>query len=178
MQGRRVNSKILLLLIASLLSAYSYASEKKIYTWKDKNGVLVFSDTPRSGAKEVKLTSQDLNMPATNTDILNTPTPPAAAAFSIAISAPEHNQTVRENTGSVYVTTRITPRFEQDFTIVLFVNGTSYGPPSDSSTFALRDVARGEHVLQAKLYNKNNQVIAVSPKSIFFMHRKGLNFAN
>ncbi|MDX1729432.1 MAG: DUF4124 domain-containing protein, partial [Pseudoalteromonas tetraodonis] len=39
----------------------------------------------------------------------------------------------------------------------------------------LRDVERGQHTLQVKLYNKQNQVIATSPESVFFMHRKGLN---
>lgn len=178
MQGCRVSSKILLLLITSLLSVCSYAGEKKIYAWKDKSGVLVFSDTPHIGAKEIKLTSQDLTMPATNTDILNNQTKAQPVAFSIGIASPEHQQTIRENTGSVYVSTRITPRFENDFTIQLFLDGKAYGAASDTSTFALRDVERGEHTLQVKLYNKQNQVIATSPLSVFFMHRKGLSLGN
>jgi len=178
MQGCRVNNKILLLLIALGLSNYSYAGEKKIYAWKDKNGVLVFSDTPHKGATEVKLTSQNLNMPAPSNDVFNEPTEPQQAAFKIAISSPEHNQTIRENTGSVYVTSRITPRFESGFTIQLFIDGKANGPASDSSTFAIRDVERGEHTLQLKLFNSKNQIIAVSQPCIFSMHRKGLNLGN
>jgi|TARA_R110002012_G_scaffold94707_2_gene229343 hypothetical protein len=178
MQGCRVNNKILLLLIALGLSNYGYAGETKIYAWKDKNGVLVFSDTPHKGAKEVKLTSQDLNMPATNTDIFDEQPQPQQAAFSIAISSPDHNQTIRENTGTVYVTSRIKPRFETGFTIQLFIDGKAHGPASDSSTFAIRDVERGEHTLQLKLFNSKNQVIAISEPCIFFMHRKGLNLSN
>jgi hypothetical protein len=178
MQGSSVNNKILLLIIALGLSNYSYASETKIYAWKDKNGILVFSDTPHIGAKEVKLTSQDLTMPATNTDILNEQVHSQKAAFNIAISSPEHNQTIRENTGTVYVTSRIMPRFESGFKIQLFINGKENGPASDSSTFAIRDVERGEHTLQVKLFNSKNQIIAVSQPSIFFMHRKGLSLGN
>nr|WP_306290738.1 DUF4124 domain-containing protein [Pseudoalteromonas sp. H100] len=59
-----MNSKILLLMITLGLSNYGYAGEKRIYAWKDQNGVLVFSDTPRKGATEVKLSSQSLTMPA------------------------------------------------------------------------------------------------------------------
>ncbi|GAB0111073.1 DUF4124 domain-containing protein [Pseudoalteromonas distincta] len=173
-----MNNKILLLLIALGLSNYGSAGEKKIYAWKDKNGVLVFSDTPHKGATEVKLTSQSLNMPATSTDVFDEPTQPQQAAFRIAISSPEHNQTIRENTGSVYVMSRITPRFESGFTIQLFIDGKANGPASDSSTFAIRDLGRGEHTLQLKLFNRKNQIIAVSQPCIFFMHRKGLNLGN
>lgn len=175
MQDSWMVGKILLLLIALMLSLNSHASDKKIYAWKDKNGVLVFSDTPQPGAKEVKLTSQHLSMPATNTDILDTSPTKTAVKFKISITSPEPNQTIRENTGSVYVSTRIAPRFEAGFTIGLFLNGVAIGEPSDTTTLALRDVERGQHTLQVKLYNKQNQVIATSAESVFFMHRKGLN---
>lgn len=178
MQGSRVDSKILLFAIASLLSVYSYAGETKIYAWKDKGGVLVFSDTPLAGAKEIRLTSQDLTIPTADTNALNNQAQTQAITFNIRISSPENQQTIRENTGSVYVTTRVTPRFEKDFTIELFFDGKSQGPASGTSTFALRDVERGEHMLQVKLYNKHKQAIAISPPSIFYMHRKGLSLDN
>lgn len=173
-----MNYKILLLLIALGLSNCGYASEKKIYAWKDKNGVLVFSDTPHVGATEVKLTNQNLNMPATSTDVVNKLAQPQQAAFEITISSPEHKQTIHENTGSVYVTSRITPRFDRGLTIQLFIDGKANGPAGDSSTFAIRDVDRGEHTLQLKLFDSRNKVIAVSQPRIFYMHRKGLNLGN
>lgn len=178
MQGCWVNNNILLLIIALGLSDYCYAGETKIYVWKDKNGVLVFSDTPHSGAKEVKLTSQNLTMPATNTDILNEQTQPQKTMFNITISSPEHNQTIHENTGTVYVTSQITPRFESGFTIQLFIDGKANGPASNDSTFAVKNVQRGEHSLQLKLFNNKNKIIALSEPCIFFMRRKGLALGN
>ena len=169
-----MNNYILLLTITLGLSNYGYAAEKKIYAWEDKNGVLVFSDTPHKGVTEVKLTSQHLTMPATNTDILNNQPQPQKTAFNIAILSPEHNQTIHENTGTVYVTSRITPRFESGLTIQLFVDGQTHGPASHDSTFAIKDVERGEHTLQVKLLNNKNQIIAVSQPYVFFMRRKGL----
>lgn len=170
-----MDNKILLLIITLGLSNYGYAGEKKIYAWTDKNGILVFSDTPHKGAKEVKLISQSLNIPVTNTDTFDEQPQPQQAVFSIAISSPDHNQTIRENTGSVYVTSRIKPRFETGFTIQLFIDGKAYGPASDSSTFAMRDVERGQHTLQLKLFNNKGKIIAISEPCIFFMHRKELN---
>nr|WP_282448107.1 DUF4124 domain-containing protein [Pseudoalteromonas sp. 1CM17D] len=175
MQGSNVNYRILLLFFALGLSIYSYAGNKKIYAWKDKNGVLVFSDTPRSGAHEIKLSSQDLTLSETDKHPPGSPQPTHPNRFQIMISSPTHNQTVRENTGSVYVTSRITPRFEAGFTIQLFLNGNAYGPASDLSTFAIRDVENGAHTLYLKLYNKQNQAIAISQPSTFVMQRKAVN---
>ncbi|KTF13974.1 DUF4124 domain-containing protein [Pseudoalteromonas sp. H105] len=172
MQGYKVKVTIFGLLIITLFSLYNHAGEKKIYSWKDKNGVLVFSDTPKPGAIEVKLTSQVLSMPTTDTRILNETKPTTIKPFKIEIASPENEQTVRENSGSVYVNTRVLPRFESDFKVQLFVDGIAHAKPSETNTFALRNVDRGEHSLQVKLFDPKGKLIAVSPISIFFMHRQ------
>jgi len=160
------------LLIIILFSLYSHAGDKKIYSWKDEKGILVFSDTPKPGAVEVKLTSQVLSMPTTDTSILNETKSAAVKPFKIEIASPENEQTIRENSGSVYVSSRVTPRFESDFTVQLFVDGIAHAQPSTTNTFALRNVDRGEHSLQVKLFDPKGKLIAVSPSSVFFMHRQ------
>ncbi|WP_338362889.1 DUF4124 domain-containing protein [uncultured Pseudoalteromonas sp.] len=167
--------RILLLFFALGLSIYSYAGEKKIYAWKDRNGVLVFSDTPRNGAHEINLSNQSISLSDANKHTPNSAQPTQLNRFQIMISSPIHNQTIQENTGSVYVTSRITPRFEAGFTIQLFLNGAPYGTTSDLSTFAIRDVESGVHTLYLKLYNKQNQAIAISKPSTFVMQRKTVN---
>ena len=166
-----MRSTTLLVLIFIAASVYAESEVKKVYSWKDKNGVLVFSDSPRPGATEVKMNTQNLTMPATDTSILNSAPSATPVKFKVSISSPANEATVRENTGSVYVTARISPRFETEFKVQLLFDGTPHGAPSNSTTFALREVNRGEHTLQAKLYNANNKLVSVSPISTFFMHR-------
>ena len=43
------------------------------------------------------------------------------------------------------------------------------------STFAIKDVERGEHTLQVKLLNNKNQIIAMSQPVYVFYAQKGLN---
>ena len=155
----------------SLVSINSYGGDKKIYSWKDKHGVLVFSDSPRAGAQEIKLATQNLSTPAVNITVLNEDKPAAVVNFKIVIASPTNEETVRENTGSVYVTSRIVPRFESGFKIQLLVDGVAFAKPSNTGTFALRDVNRGEHTLQLKLFNSEGSVVSVSESSTFFMHR-------
>jgi len=171
MQDCTVKKTILLLLSMSLVSINSYGGDKKIYSWKDKHGVLVFSDSPRAGAQEIKLSSQNLSMPAVDITVLNEDKPAAVVNFKIVIASPTNEETVRENTGSVYVTSRIVPRFESGFKIQLLVDGVAFAKPSNTGTFALRDVNRGEHTLQLKLFNSEGSVVSVSESSTFFMHR-------
>ncbi|WP_404341470.1 DUF4124 domain-containing protein [Pseudoalteromonas mariniglutinosa] len=173
-----MNSITLLSFIVLIISFNSDAAAQKIYAWTDENGVLVFSDTPKAGAQEVKLTTQNLTMPATDTQILNDTQPVEPTKYGAMITAPEHNATVRENTGSVYVSTRITPRFENGYKIQLFFDGAAHAEPSNSTTFALRDVNRGEHSLQVKLFDPNNKLVSVSPVSTFFMHKASVNSGN
>ena len=179
MQGCRVKSTTLLVLSLIFISFFGYSAAQKVYSWKDKNGVLVFSDTPRPGAIEVKINTQNLTMPATDTSILDRGAPNTTPIkFKVSISSPKNEATVRENTGSVYVTARISPRFETGFKVQLLLDGTPHSEPSNSTTFALREVNRGEHTLQAKLYDANNKLVSVSPISTFFMHRASVISGN
>lgn len=173
-----MENKTIILLLSILLSINCYANEKKIYTWKDKNGVLVFSDTPHVGAKEINLASQDLNMPAIDMSTINAHEQKKTIDFSIKITSPAHNETIRDNTGSVYVTTQIAPRFETGLTLQLFVNNIAHSSPSTTSTFALKNIERGEHTLLVKLFNEQKEIIALSPEKTFFMHREGLGVSH
>ena len=178
MQGCRVKSTTLLVLSLIFISFFGYSAAQKVYSWKDKNGVLVFSDTPRPGATEVKMNTQNLTMPATDTSILDSAPSATPVKFKVSIASPANEATVRENTGSVYVTARISPRFENGFKVQLLFDGSAHGAPSNSTTFALREVERGEHTIQAKLYDANNKLVSVSPVSTFFMHRTSIYGGN
>ena len=171
MQGGKVKTRLLLLVTLTLISFYGYSSDKKIYSWTDKNGVLVFSDTPRVGAHEIKLTNQTLSMPTIDISILDEQQPVTIKSYKAIISSPSDHETVRDNTGSVYVTSRVTPRFENGFKIQLLVDGAPYAEPDNISTFALHDVDRGEHTIQVKLIDPKGSVVSISPISTFYMHR-------
>lgn len=164
--------KFIILLIAFLLSISSFAAEKTIYAWKDKNGVLVFSDTPRKGAIEVKPSSQHFIVPSSNADNLTRENQLEKATFNIDISSPTNNQIIQENTGTIYITSFVTPSFKTGFTIQLFINDKASGPAINSSTFALKNIPSGDHVLQLKLFDDKNQLIAISEPRIFHMRRK------
>ncbi|MEM0516140.1 DUF4124 domain-containing protein [Pseudoalteromonas sp. YIC-827] len=172
-----MNTRLYILSMVVLLTIFSTAwaaPSKDIYVYKDENGVLVFSDTPRKGAERVTLNAPVMNMPSVDTSILDEVDDLEQVKFSIAITTPTQEETIRDNTGSVHVSGQVKPRFLQGHSVQLFMDGQAHGEPQSSSLFALRNVDRGEHSLVLKLLNSEGEVLASSKPITFFMHRRSV----
>jgi len=132
--------------------------------------VLVFSDSPQPGAEEVNLSSRANVMEATD-PTLPARKPPAKEPFTVEIAQPEDQGTVRDNTGSVYVSGKISPMFERGLRVRLLVDGKPQAEPQSNAVFIVRDVERGEHKLQMELFDQSGKLIATSPVTTFYLHR-------
>ncbi|RJE76045.1 hypothetical protein BGP78_13610 [Pseudoalteromonas sp. MSK9-3] len=163
------------LIIIGCLVFISCASiaDSKVYRWKDDNGNWVFSDVPHKGAQEIHL-NKSMTMPAIDTKILNTQSQQQAIGYSANITSPNNEQTLRENTGTIYVTGQIEPSFTNGLKVQLTLNGKATGPMQTSTTFVLNNVPRGEHTLVLKLYNAQGKTLAQSDSTTFFLHRKSV----
>lgn len=168
---------ITFLLIACVAISYNALANSKeaIYVWHNKDGVLVFSDTPKKGAEKVKLTSNVMSMPSTDTSVLDTPAPAKPLKFSVQIITPKDQGTIRDNSGSVHITGEIKPRFIQGHQVQLFLDGVAVSKPQSSALFVLRNVDRGAHTLTLKLLNAEKKVLSTSAPTTFYLHRKGIN---
>lgn len=164
---------IFILQLFVLFPATVSAQEKKIYVSRDANGVLVFSDSPLPGSEEVSFKVKPNLMEASEIKFpeKKAPTP---ETYNVEILQPEHQGTVRDNTGSVYISGRITPRFQRGFRVRLLLNGTPHGDPKSSTAFVLRDIDRGEHTLQLELLDQSGKLIAASQITTFYLHRASL----
>jgi len=164
-------NKVLFILILLLAVPASQAQDnKKVFVTRDANGVLVFSDSPQPGAEEVNLSSRANVMEATD-PTLPARKPPAKEPFTVEIAQPEDQGTVRDNTGSVYVSGKISPMFERGLRVRLLVDGKPQAEPQSNAVFIVRDVERGEHKLQMELFDQSGKLIATSPVTTFYLHR-------
>jgi hypothetical protein len=165
-------NKILLLLALYAISLPLFADQqsKKVFVIRDANGVLIFSDSPKVGAEEVKFHSKPNIMTATDTSFPDTKKP-VKEQYEVSIIQPEDQGTVRDNTGSVYVSGRIMPMFKRGLRVRLLVDGQSQAEPQSNAVFILRDIERGEHTLQLELFDQNGKLIATSPTTTFYLHR-------
>lgn len=165
--------KIMLFVLVTLMftaSSVQAQQAKKVFVTRDANGVLVFSDSPQPGAEELNLETRANIMSATDATLPVT-RKPQPEPYTISIVQPEEQGTVRDNTGSVYVSGKIMPMFQRGLRVRLLMDGKPQSEPQNNTVFILRDVDRGEHTLQMELFDQNGKLIATSPVTTFYLHR-------
>ncbi len=168
---------VLIALLLTSLAASAYQSSAKIYVWRNENGVLVFSDTPRPGAEEVKTKPGNVIKSATSvdTEVLDIKPQVIEQKYEVVINSPKNNATIRDNTGSIYISGGIKPQFRPGFQVQLYLDGEAYDKPQKHSMFSLRNIDRGEHKIKMELLDEKGKVIASSESVTFYMHRASVN---
>lgn len=170
---------VILLLLIVFSTSLLAADKKKIYVWRNAEGVLVFSDSPKPNVKtdtidvsktpniiksvDASILSGDSNKKDPIDDI------------SIEITKPLDQETIRDNTGSLYVNGVIKPSFKRGMSVVLKFDDKKVAGPQKSGVFILRDIDRGEHRVQLEIWNDSGKVIAVSKPITIYLHRASVN---
>lgn len=167
-----------LILFAAVISVPASATSTKVYVWRNADGVLVYSDSPKPGAEEVEVKESNSMSSSIDTSILDINPKAIEENYQVEISQPANNATIRDNTGSVYVSGRIKPIFKQGLKIQLLLDNQPYETPQTHSMFVLRNIERGEHQLKMDLIDDKGKVIASSEPITFYMHRASVIRAN
>lgn len=171
--------RVLICLIAWLsVAPFVDATKAKVYVWRNEQGVLVFSDSPRPGAEEVEVKTNTTVISSVDTSILDIKPQEIKETYQVSITQPKDSETIRDNTGSAYVSGRIKPVFKQGHKIQLYLDGKPYEKPQTQAMFVLRNVDRGEHQVKMELINDKGKVIASSDEVTFYMHRASVNRGN
>jgi len=158
-------------LLFTIMSFQTIATSAKIYVWRNEKGVLVYSDTPRPGAEEVKINPTNNISSSIDTSILDINPQKLDNSYQVEINQPENNETIRDNTGSVYIAGRIRPVFKNGFEIQLYLDGKKHLKAQTRAMYILRNIDRGEHQIKMDLINNKGKVIASSKTTTFYMHR-------
>ncbi len=167
----------LLILLALSIATPVNASTAKIYVWRNEKGELVYSDTPRPGAEEVKTKPGNIIKSSTTleTQVLDIESQKIAEDYQVVINHPKNNTTIRDNTGSVYISGSIMPIFKRGLKIQLILDDKPHLKPQTHTMFSLRNIDRGEHQIKMQLLNEKGKVIALSKAITFYMHRASVN---
>jgi hypothetical protein len=154
------------------------AGSAQIYVWRNEQGVLVFSDSAKPGAVELDVKEANTIKSSIDTSILDIKPKAIDENYQVEIVQPEDKATIRDNTGSAYISGRIKPVFKRGLTIQLYLDDEPYKKPQTGSMFVLRNIDRGEHQIKMALLNDKGKVIATSSPVTFYMHRMSVNKAN
>jgi hypothetical protein len=170
--------KILLFtLLVMTLAAPVHPNTTKIYVWRNASGILVFSDSPSAGAEEVDTKSGNVIQSSTSLDtkVLDISPQKVVEQYEVIISTPKNNATIRDNTGSIYISGGIKPRFKPGLKVQLILDGKPHKKPQSHTMFSLRDIDRGEHKIEMLLMDETGKIIASSLSVTFYMHRASTN---
>ncbi len=164
------------LLLTSITTAVQ-ANTSKIYVWRNADGILVFSDTPKPGAEEMTTKQGNVIQSKTSieTKVLDIIPQEISEQYDIAITTPKNQATIRDNTGSVYISGAIRPRFKSGLQIQLMLDEKPYNAPQKHAIFSLKNVDRGEHKIKMLLLDEKGKIIASSESVTFYMHRASTN---
>lgn len=167
----------MLFLLAISVATPVNASTAKIYVWRNESGELVYSDTPKPGAEEVITKPGNIIKSSTTleTQVLDIQAKEIAEEYQVTINHPKDNATIRDNTGSVFVSGVITPIFKRGLKIQLILDDKPYQEPQKDTRFSLRNIDRGEHQIKMQIFNEEGKVIALSKPITFYMHRASIN---
>lgn len=168
---------LLLTLLTLSIATPVNASTAKIYVWRNEKGELVYSDTPRPGAEEVKTKPGNVIKSSTSieTQVLDIESKEITENYQVIINHPKDNTTIRDNTGSVYISGSIKPIFKRGLKIQLILDDKPHLKPQTHTMFSLRNIDRGEHQIKMQLLNEKGKIIALSKAITFYMHRASVN---
>ena len=146
-------------------------NSEEIYISRDANGVIIYSDQPKNGATPVTIDNTINVMPSVSQ--INNPkqTQVEAQKFKIKILQPIHEETIRNNNGSLTIIGEVFPEFFAGHTAQLYLDNLPYNQRQSTPLFNLTNIDRGEHNVKIELINETGTVIATSDKVTFYMHR-------
>lgn len=171
-----------LLLVCCLPLPVSQAAE----AWRsvDAEGNVEYSDMPRPGAVRIELPAPRVVLPRVP-DAVEAEPPPvsgnatareiprnAVAYSAIAIVDPANDDTLRDNGGNLIVSVSLEPPLQKQFghRLQLLLDGEIYSTGAVSN-FALTEIDRGTHTVQATVLGIDDAPLATSQPVSFHLHR-------
>lgn len=177
MQARRV--RWMVGGVAALLVALP-ALAAPVYRHVDANGNVVYSDEPGQGSRiDLKpITVVDpAEVESRSRPAESTTTSPSAVDYDrFAITSPSNGETLPTGQGgNVQVQLAIEPELQPGDRVQLRVDGAVSQSPMHTSVFALSQLERGEHQIQAELLDAQGRVRLSTPAITLYVQRASVN---
>lgn len=163
----------LLLLLGLSLTAYS-----QVYKVVKKDGTVIYTDSPVEGSEEVtfKGSTQNVAKPLA----VVKPAPPVEEKkkinYSVSITSPENEATVRNNSGDITITATKEPK-QSPAQFKLVFDGQD-AQLSSNGTFTLTGINRGAHQFQVLLIDNKGKTLASSETRTLYLHRASVFINN
>ena len=172
-------------------AAHAATESATVYYWTDANGVMHFSDTPVAG-KTMQTKQIDIaNPPAINpnpvpqasdtntqanqqaSDTNTQANQQAVIAYSLSITSPLAEETIRSNEGKIRVQSQLSPALPDNEPVNLFLNIDSTRYPCNTAALSCQadNIVRGAHQLKTELVDQSGKILASSESITIYLHQ-------
>ena len=176
-------NRLLPLLLLLPLSALA-----DVYKWVDEKGTVHYSDEAGKKPDATRIPASVYASPLPSRPLPPVPMPPAisqtpplprgseaqATSYSVTITSPSRDATIRDNQGMVPVTISTTPRPRKGHAYQVYLDGEPWHQPVASDRFTLADVDRGTHVIKVRLLDSAGNQLEESGSVTFHLHRASI----
>jgi len=151
----------------------------QVYKYVDKNGNVIYSDTPPEEQKDLP--------PAQLPDLIIQPavkvaprpsdnTPQTdATEIETRITQPANESTITPGQMSFTLAAEVSRPLARGETAILMVNDQEFGRSSSNLSWTIDNLIRGELKLQVRIINSENTLLAESETFRIFVHRASVN---
>ena len=144
--------RYLLLVLASVCGL----AQAEIYKTYDKNGNVVFTDTPSAAAEQVQ-EKPIMTMPALSRDVIDkkqkdkpAPASTEPTAYKVAVDRPKANDMLHKTEASFNAVVSLTPPLWKEHHLHVTLDGKSQGIDNFAPTIDPVVLERGQHRLEIK----------------------------
>ena len=172
-------------------AAHAATESATVYYWTDANGVMHFSDTPVAGRTMQTKQIDIANPPAINpnpvpqasdtntqanqqaSDTNTQANQQAVIAYSLSITSPLAEETIRSNEGKISVQSQLSPALPDNEPVNLFLNVDSTRYPCNTAALSCQadNIVRGAHQLKTELVDQSGKILASSESITIYLHQ-------
>lgn len=162
----------------------SALSQTKVYRAVDKDGNVTYSDkaTPGSTVVEVAPVQTVSSQPSTSKALggnAQSGVPAVPAVYNeFSLVSPEHDKSIRSNSGAVTIGVRIDPELRDGDRIRVLIDAKPFGEPSRLTVHTLTNIDRGTHRIEAQVIDGDGKVLASAGPVTFHLLRTVAKRAN
>lgn len=168
--------------LIAILFLGSTAQAAPVYRWVDENGQVNYSDRPGPGAVMIELSTGAPSLdagPSTPTGQQRSmePQTPAVAAYdTLAVLQPASRETLWGTAGRVEIAVGIFPDLQPRHSLALYLDGALAELGIHTTGFAIEDVPRGEHTVQAVVLDEADRELLRSAPVTFFVQQTSIHY--
>ena len=175
-----ISGTIVLALVSIALLQFPMpgVAETTVYRWFNESGGVVFGDSPRPGAAEIRIPDPPVYTPPSLPTGTTDPSPESTPAYQcLTLAEPQPQSTIWSNQGDFQIRYALTPRLRTDLDhrLVISLDGKAR-PPIAGNRFHVENIDRGAHQLRGKVVNAAGDVLIESDAATIYLQQQSTHY--